>query len=526
MSLTLQKIESLLSQRIDKELSLQDLPHPNTLYGVNKATQRIADAIKRGEKIALVGDYDVDGVVATAIVAEFFEAIGYPLTVIIPNRFNDGYGISEALILQLHDHDLIITVDNGIGANDAADRARELGIDLIITDHHNPPETLPQAFAIINPKQKACNFTYRDICGAQVAWYLVAALRRKIDAKVQIAHFLDLLSIAIIADMMPLLHINRALVKRGLAHLNRSMRPCIIAFKELYKKEHIDTSTIAFLLAPLINSAGRIDDASKALKFLRAQTIPEAKTHLLELTALNNERKEIERRITQEAIQKADVTKPVIVVEAEGWHEGVAGIVAAKLSRRFDKSAIVLIHKDEKILKGSGRSNGNEDLFGLIKEATAHLLGFGGHQAAVGLSLHKESLRSFEEALCSASKSERYALEQSDDEILGSLTFELIDGALIELLERFSPYGIAHPLPLFQTKGVKVIEAKTMGKEGEHYRLILDDGTKRVEAVLFQANDRFTSGDAVDVIYSIGLNRYRGQARIQLGIEKIKAVSP
>ena len=230
----------ILSNRFNKDgfLTLKDLPHPHELKDMQRATNRIVQAIKNREKIILIGDYDVDGVVSATIMKLFFDEIDVDLEWIIPNRFKDGYGLSPTLIPQIEGFDLVITVDNGISAVDAANICHEMGIDLIITDHHLLPSKLPQAYAIVDQKQKDCSFPYEDICGAQIAWYLIASLKNALDVAIDIKSYLDLVSIAIIADMMPLMHINRTMVLTGMKLLNQSYRPAIKAFKEYLDKEH------------------------------------------------------------------------------------------------------------------------------------------------------------------------------------------------------------------------------------------------------------------------------------------------
>ena len=266
--ITKRNIKQILAARFEKDLhtKLCDLPLPCCLKDAYKAAHRIKEAIEKNEKVAIVGDYDVDGIISCVILSEFFDDIGFDYVVKIPNRFKDGYGLNEEIINELN-VDVIITVDNGIAALEAAKLCKEKKIDLIITDHHTPLQTLPDAYAIINPKQKDCEFPDIEICGAQVAWYLIAALKEVCKLKYDMCKFLELLAIAIIADMMELRDLNRALVRRGIECINKSKRAAFKAIKHYYQKDKFAIDNISFLIAPLINSAGRMDDASVSYKF-------------------------------------------------------------------------------------------------------------------------------------------------------------------------------------------------------------------------------------------------------------------
>jgi single-stranded-DNA-specific exonuclease len=287
---TPQIIEKNLQSRFIEEgfLSLSDLPKPSAFKDMDKATQRIVEAIHKGEKIMLIGDYDVDGVTSTTLMKMFFDNIGVELEWIIPNRFTDGYGLSANLIPRVVGFDLVITVDNGISAVEAAKLCKEQAIDLIITDHHLLPSTIPDAFAIVDQKQPDCTFPHAEVCGAQIAWYLIASLNRALNNKVDVKSYLGLVSIAIIADMMPLQHINRAMVTAGLKLLNRTELPAIRAFMEKLDKVALSADDIGFQIAPVLNSAGRMDDAKWSVEFLLSQNIYDARVRLERLVDFNN----------------------------------------------------------------------------------------------------------------------------------------------------------------------------------------------------------------------------------------------
>ncbi len=564
--ITLPKLEKILNTRFKEDgfLSLKNLPFPSTLKDMTKATNRIIEAINNGEKIALIGDYDVDGVVSTTIIKIFFNHLGVELKTIIPNRFKDGYGMTPKLIHQLSDYDLILTVDNGISAKEASEVAKELSIELIITDHHIVPLNLPIAHSIVNQKQKDCNFPFDEICGAQIAWYLIASLNAKIESgtlvppfkdtktivsKIDTKQLLELVSIAIIADVMPLLHINRAMVISGLKTLNQSSTPSILALKEHLKIEIFTSETIGFFIAPLLNSAGRMKDASYAFNFLLSKNIKDARENLLKLIDFNTNRKEVEANITKEAILKATnlgtsalapafgeaeaITSDkynqddIIVVYGKNWHEGVVGIVASRVSNHFAKPSIILSKNGSK-LKGSGRSYGECNLFDIVNQSKELLLGFGGHKMAVGLALNINNFKDFKESLQENYKTKNYNQNLEDEELLGELNFNAIDFDLINIIEKYAPYGNSNTNPKFITHNVKVISCQKIGKDKNHLKLTLQQlgygslaPSKIMNAIKFRDDSDIKPNSIIDIKYRVNKNIFRGKESLQLMIDKI-----
>ncbi len=502
-------------------LTLKDLPNPSLLKDMDRATERIVKAINEKEKIVLIGDYDVDGVVSTTLMILFFEEIGVELQWIIPNRFKDGYGLSPLIIPRIEGCTLAITVDNGISAVAAAKMCQERGIDLIITDHHLLPPEIPEAYAIVDQKQEDCDFPYSDICGAQIAWYLIASLKNRLEKKIDIKSYLDLVAIAIIADMMPLKHINRAMVLSGIQLLNQSKRPAIRAFREHLDKEVLAGDDIGFQIAPILNSAGRMNDASAAVKLLTSRNIYDARVDLENLVQSNTERKEVERNITQQAMDQVKQEDDVIVVYGEDWHEGVVGIVAARISRHFEKPAIVLSQNENGEFKGSGRSFGVCDLFEITGTCRTLLSKFGGHQAAIGLSLPLENIDVFRKKLQESYRLQAYKPDIYDPDIVGELDFREISFDLTKMIKQYEPYGQANQKPKFISKNVKIVQADKMGKEGEHLRFALEQNTVIYVGVKFKTSDSFSAGDFVTITYTVNENRFRGRVSLQLLIDKI-----
>ena len=513
----------LLSSRFSKEdKKLSQIPNPSLLQDAPKAAKKRADAIRTNKRITLVGDYDVDGVSSTAIMVDFFRQIPYPLEAIIPNRFNDGYGVSPN-ILERIDADLVITVDNGISAIEAAKICSERGTELIITDHHTPSEILPEAYAIVDPKLSTCSYPFPEICGAQVAWLLLALVKKELALHIDMKQFLDILCIAIIADIMPLIDINRTLVKEGLKVLMTSSRPSSIIIRDFLNKAVISSEDIGFQIAPRINAAGRLEDASIALEFFTAPDVHTAYKQFDKLDKLNELRKDTEADTTKKALLQGTKEDDVIVVHGEGWHEGVVGIVAARLVDNFERPAIVLSCENG-VAKGSARSIGNVNIYDLIKANESYLSKFGGHKMAAGLGLHVEDIEAFKIAINkSASK-----LDREDfipvEEVIGIMPSDEIDHELLNLLDNFEPYGEANNRPLFLVDNAEILEIKLFGKEKNHSKIIVKQFTherKSIELILFKKVYEMPENRTLTCSYRVTKNEWNNRVSAQLIINKI-----
>ena len=516
-------IKELLSSRFSNDIhtKLSEIPLPCELKDTFKAAKRIKEAIQNDELIAVVGDYDVDGIVSTAIMAEFLTDMSANFIIKIPNRFKDGYGLNEDIVKELDHATLIITVDNGISANEAALICKQKGIDLIITDHHMPPPILPQAYAIINPKQANCPFPNIEICGAQVAWYLIGALKEVCELRnYDMAKFLDLLTLAIIADMMELRDLNRILVRLGLARINSSKRACFEAIKNYYNKEKFEFDDISFLIAPLINSAGRIDDATISYEFLRSRNLKEANGYLDKICEFNASRKAQEKALFESSQNDINENEDIIVTWGNEWHEGVIGIVASRLAKKYKKPAIVFSIDGERA-KGSARSVGKFDILSLIASQESLLCGYGGHKGAAGIVIESANLNKFKTAINQSCFLQELYDFSTNDEILGQINPEAIDYELIEILEFFEPYGQKNPRPLFELKGAMVKSAKKIGKEESHLKIILQKDSKTLEAIFFNFDYLPKSGESIDILVTIAKNSFRGLITPQLLIKEI-----
>lgn len=519
--LTKEDVRRILESRFkdDTCLCLADMPKPDTFKDMELASSRITKAIEQKERIAIVGDYDVDGVVSSVILSDFFDAIGVPYSIHIPNRFSDGYGLNIDIIKKL-DVDVIITVDNGISAIEAANYCKQRGIDLIITDHHSIPAVVPQAYAIVNPKQEDCEFPNCEICGAQVAWYLVAALKSKLQIEFDLSSFLDLLAIAIMADMMELKDMNRVMVKRGIKALNNSQRAIFRAIKEYYGKKSLESDDISFLIAPLINSSGRMEDAIYSYELLKSKTVHDAIQKLEYIVHLNNSRKDEEKILFDASMEQISEDDNIIVVWGEDWHEGVVGIVASRLSKRYKKPAIVFSIRDN-VAKGSARGIGEVDILSLIQTQENLLLGFGGHKGAAGVSLEKKNLLQFKYKLLQEAKNITKKEIEAGSSVLGEIDIKEIDFELLEILDEFEPYGQKNPKPSFILKDALIKVDKVIGRDRRHLKLILQKENLSIESLFFNYDLDVKRGDVIDVKFTVSRNDYRGLVTPQLLIKQI-----
>ncbi len=517
--LTKEDIRQILAARFkdDCHTKLSSLPSPLVFKNIEKSALRIKQAYENDEVVGIVGDYDADGVVASVVLSQFFDKVGIRYKLYIPNRFKDGYGLNPNIVRTL-DTNLIVTVDNGITANEAADICKQKKIDLIITDHHSVPEILPDAYAIVNPKQTDCEFPCKEICGAQVAWYLCAAIKEVCGFDCDLSYWLDILAIAIMADLMELKDINRIMVKKGLSALNKTQRPAFLAIKDMFCKKEFGSDDISFLIAPLINSTGRMKDAMLSVNFLNSKSYDEAYALLEEIVELNNLRKKQESDLFTKSLEMVKGDECIIVVWGEGWHEGVIGIVASRLSRRFKKPAIVFSIDGFKA-KGSARSIGGIDILSIIAENSDMLLGFGGHKGAAGVSIEKQNLSLFRQKLEKTCKSVKPCCSSQD--ILGEIDPRHIDFELLRILKSYEPYGEKNPRPCFLIKQIYVKTTRYLGKDENHLKLILKNKNTTLESLFFNFDKEAIRGDFIDIVFTIGQNDFRGLITPQLVIREI-----
>jgi len=523
--LSKEALYELLAARFDAALptQLRDIPSPSLLKNADIAAKKIADAIKAKKRIALVGDYDVDGVSATSLTTLFFRELGVDLQVIIPNRFRDGYGVSPKVIERLDNPELIFTVDNGIAAFAAADLCKERGIELIITDHHTPADTLPDAL-IVDPKLEGCAYPFKEICGAQVIWLVLALVKKELNLQINMSQYLPILALAIVADVMPLIGINRTIVQQGLAMMQASKLPAFVIIKEFLDKTKLTSEDIGFQIAPRLNSAGRLEDASIALNFLTAQNERSAYEYFEMLNSLNTMRKEIEAEVTSLALEQVEGDEKVIVVAGEAWHEGVVGIVASRLVNAYERPAIVLSIAEDGTAKGSARSVGDVDLFALISTQKALLHKFGGHKMAAGLSVDVKNIEALKKNLNEVAETIDAEAFIPKEEIVGALSANAVDLELLNIIEQFEPYGEGNPRPRFYVAGAEVLKVDLLGKDRAHTKLhvkLSPHHDASFDLLAFRQVLTMPKDKKMSFSYTLNKNEFMGRVNVQLLLERV-----
>ncbi len=515
--------------------TFDELHSPSLLADMDSAVERIHDAIKKGEKICVYGDYDVDGTTATALLLNTFRYMDVSADYYIPNRFDEGYGLSEDTINKIHqdsDAKLIITVDCGITSVTEVALANELGMDVIVTDHHQPTEAQPPAYALISPKVPENEYPYTELAGVGLAFKLAQGL---IDDRRFLESLLDLVALGTVADMASLTGENRILSRLGLAELNKRERPGVNALCEAAGHSidtPIDGNTISFKLGPRINAAGRMDTAHKVVDLLTTDSDDIAAQIARQLNEANQRRQELERRIQDEAIEiierEIDANAIGIVVASDRWDakaQGVVGIVAAKLMQTYYKPTIVLaINGDE--ATGSGRCIEGMNLANALVACTDLLVRHGGHAAAAGLTIRTSNIPRFRDAF------NEYASEHlTEEELIPKLDLEfetnlsLLTLETLKELEQFEPFGQDNPAPQFGIRRAKVVDGSPtiMGKERNHLKMFLSDDVVKLCAIEWGAADKFVTvknpGVALDAAFSPQINEWQGQRSVQLMLE-------
>ncbi|GFK92769.1 Single-stranded-DNA-specific exonuclease RecJ [Fundidesulfovibrio magnetotacticus] len=507
---------------------LRHLMRPQEIPGMDAAARAVAQALEAGRKITVWGDYDVDGVTSTALLLDFFAKRGYAAASHIPARMEEGYGLSCAGLERLAGDgtQLVLTVDCGIGAVAEARRARELGLDLVVTDHHLPGPELPDALAVANPK--LADGPGRDLAGVGVAFFLAAALNRMLPGEpLDIRQFLDLAAMGTLADVVSLTGQNRILVKNGLLLLAEGARPGVFALKEAagyYPKAPLEASQVTFGLAPRINAAGRLGHAGDALRLLLASDLRAARPLAKQLDELNVRRRQEEEAISAEALEQARLQAgaPALVLHAPHWHQGVIGIVASRVVENHYRPALVITACDGK-LKGSGRSIPEVDLYAALEACGGHLLGFGGHRQAAGLSLAPENLETLGAAFREAVRAQ---LGETDPvpslRLDGELSFADIHQELLKELDLLGPFGCGNPEPVFSSPPLDVRGRRTFG--ANHVVLEVRDPGAGVtlRAKAWRMADKLgpeVQGKPLTLAFTPKLDTYNGLASVELRVK-------
>jgi single-stranded-DNA-specific exonuclease len=519
--------------------SLDQLHDPFALADMQRAVERIELALARRERIAIHGDYDVDGITSTVILRRALELLGGDVVHFIPERLRDGYGLQPAAIdrLQAEQVGLVVSVDCGIRGTDAACRARELGIDLIITDHHEPDAALPPALAVINPKRHDCAYPDKNLAGVGVALKLVQALCARAGKSKWLPAFVKIAAIGTLADVVPLVGENRVIARNGLASLSRG--PHTVGLRALLDAsglsgKTIDSYQVAFILAPRVNAAGRMSSPDIATRLLLANTEAlgdEARALAQQLNDENIRRQQEEADLVASA-RKAIETDPavgahnVLVVGGEGWHRGVIGIAASKLVDTYHKPAIVL-SIDGGLAHGSCRSIPDFDMLGALEQCSEVFLRFGGHRQAAGLTMEAARVPEFRTRINAYAD----AVLEPDQlrprlRIDGPLGLKGISHELMVGLDAMGPFGLANPRPVFHAAGVEIVDGPRTLKE-RHLKMTFSQDGRRFRAIAWRAADRAEyltqHRAAVNLAFSLDRNEYQGETYLELTVADVKA---
>ena len=501
------------------EPSLEDLHDPYLLHDMDKAVDRIRQAIEQGELILVYGDYDADGMTSASIVKESLEQLGAECLVYLPNRFTDGYGPNASVykyFIGQQGVSLIVTVDNGVAGHEAIDLAQSMGVDVIVTDHHSMPEVLPDAYAIVHPEHPEADYPFKQLAGCGVAFKLACALLEEVQVEL-----LDLVAIGTIADMVSLTDENRIMVQYGLEVLRNTQR---IGLQELFEIAGISSSditeeTVGFQLAPRLNALGRLADPNPAIDLLTGFDDEEVHEIALMIQEKNEERKEIVQAIYEEAKSLVDPNKSVQVLAKEGWNPGVLGIVAGRLLEELGQTVIVLNIEDGRA-KGSARSIEAVNIFEALDPHRSIFLAFGGHAGAAGMTLEVEQLDALSEILETYVKDKGIAAKGKSRLYLDEeLDLESLSLDTVKSFEKLAPFGMDNQKPVFYIRDFQVENARSMGAGDSHLKLKISKGTANFEVVAFGQGAKateFAQTKQLELAVTLSVNQWNGQTTLQL----------
>ena len=524
-SLLLQReVNSLKKARDFFRPDIKLLHDPFLMKDMKKVVEKIQNS--RHEKIMILGDYDVDGTTSTAMLYKYFKNINYDIIYYIPDRYNEGYGVSEKAIeyAEKSKVSLIITVDCGIKAINQVDISNSKNIEMIICDHHLPGDQIPNAFGILNPKQKNCKYPFKELCGCGIAYKLITAHNSLLEDSIDISIFLDFVALATISDMMPLIDENRIMVFHGLKVINSQPR---IGLRNFLKSINgrIDESKISFNIGPRINAAGRMKTGKIIVDLLIEEDINRANTLSNDVEYLNQNRRRIEKDVVDEALKQIDNERYTNIVYGERWNQGVLGIVASRIIERSYKPTVVLTESNEDILTGSVRSVKDYDVYKSLSDCQDNLIQYGGHKYAAGLKLKKSKFKIFKnqfESIVKDSVGHSMFTRSFSYDLLIDFSKLTIDN--IKIIRRMSPFGLGNRRPVFRTnncfidsklqflgKDDQIVKSKIKDKNGSQLPFICFD--KKSELVDLQSS--------FDVLYNVNLNSFSGQEVIELTLREI-----
>ena len=517
-------------EQVDLYLSptRKDFYDPFLMPDMQKAVDRIINAIENKEKVIIYGDYDVDGITSTTVLKQFLAERGLIVDWYIPNRLNEGYGLNKNAIKEINDkgYKLIITVDCGISALEEIKYAYDLGMEVIVTDHHEPVEVLPQCLAVVDAKRKDNIYPYNQLAGVGVVFKLIQALSIKLNLEEkEFLKFLDLVAVGTISDIVPLKDENRVIAKLGLKLVEVTKNIGLKTLISVLGFKKIDSTAISFGVAPRINASGRMGVQEKALNLFLTDNYEEAKKITQELNEFNNDRQAEEQKIFKEALEmlKKENDKSCIILGNENWHHGVIGIVASKITDMYFKPSILLCFEENEG-KGSGRSIPGFDLHKALMECSKDIKKFGGHSMAIGITIEKDKFESFKTDF------EKYAEQTNIKEIVpivnidAEISLKDLSIDIVKQLELLEPFGEANKMPQFLFKNMKIIAIRAIS-EGKHLKLKLKQDNYIIDAIGFnmgELSNLYQIEDRIDVVGNIGVNAFNGMENLQINIKDIR----
>ena len=506
-----------------------DFYNPYEMPDMDIAVKRIVKAIKNQEKTIIYGDYDVDGITSVTVLKSFLVERGLDVAEYIPNRLEEGYGLNENAVKEIANqgYTLMITVDCGISAIEEVEYANKLGIETIITDHHEPGNELPKALAIVDAKRKDNKYPFRNLAGVGVVFKLIQAIGTELNLdEKEYLKYLDIVCIGTISDIVPLVDENRVIVKLGLKLVEQTRNLGLKAILQASGYSKIDSSTISFGVAPRINACGRMGHQEEALKLFLSKDMNEVNELTQKLNEYNRLRQETEKNIYTDAIMQIErdglANKNTIVVMGKNWHHGVIGIVSSKITELYFKPSILLCEEDD-IGKGSGRSIPGFDLYEALTQCKNAIEKFGGHSMAVGISVKKENLEMFKKEL------EQISKERNIEEIVpilkidAQIDLEEINKEMVESLKELEPFGEENKTPLFMIRNLKIDSIRALS-EGKHLKLTLKGNKNIVNAIGFnlgELSNDYKIGDKIDVVGNLEINSFNGVDNIQINIKDL-----
>ena len=520
-------IDSLESAQKYFRPNLNELHDPFLMKDMDKTVDRLIQAIDSSEKIMILGDYDVDGTTSVSMLYDYFIKKTLEPIYYIPDRYKEGYGVSEESIAFAADQkvSLILTIDCGIKANDQIESANTKGIDVIICDHHIPDDSIPKAYSIINPNQKNCNYPFKGLCGCGIGFKLISAIEKKSEGAEEVNQYLDLVAIATIADQMPMINENRTIVHHGLKEFNNNPRPGFHFFIRSINRKIVE-SDVAFNIGPRINASGRMKSGMISVKLMTENDTNAAYKTAQEIESINLLRRAKEKEVTEEAIKKTDPLKFTNVVYGSNWNKGVLGIVASRLVDKFYKPTIVL-NLEGKMYTGSARSIANFDIYDAIQSGKEYLDQYGGHKYAAGLSIKEENLKDFidhfESYVKNAMNNKMFTKTIGYDT---EIDLSDINESNFKILSRMSPFGQSNYRPIFRTNNCcGTGNLRLIGKEKTHIKFeISDSEDNKIQALGFNMSEHYeqiNNKQHFDILYSISRNTFNNSSSLELTIKAI-----